>query len=237
MAQGEQQREPAADAKPDDPGLARAALLAGQPGPHRVDVIEGPPPPGAQVAADGQQTPHRPAPVEQVGRHGQVTLARQPVGLVAQVLAHAPRVVDDHNPGHGPPREGTARYAGTRPRALETVTSAITSPQSPGPDGSEHMPKGALIAGSGTHRTPGSGAALARRIRRSARTRRPPGRPSKSRSVIAATEPTSGRRRPLADGVLHAYCLGCLRDPESRAAGPGSPSRKSVAVDHRSMPR
>ncbi len=24
----------------------------------------------------------------------------------------------------------------------------------------------------------------------------------------AATEPTSGRRRPLADGVLHAYCLG-----------------------------
>jgi hypothetical protein len=62
-------------------------------------------------------------------------------------------------------------------------------------------------------------------------------RPSRSRSIIAATEPTSGRRRPLTDGVLHAYCLGCCRDPESRAADPGSPSRKSVAVDHRSTPR
>src|SRR5215472_2352600 len=68
-----------------------------------------------------------------------------------------------------------------------------------------------------------------------ARTPRPPGRPSQSRSVIAATEPTSGRRRPLDDGVLHAYCLGRLRDPENRAADPGSPSRKSVAVDHRSV--
>jgi hypothetical protein len=37
-------------------------------------------------------------------------------------------------------------------------------------------------------------------------------------------------------GVLHAHGLGCLRDPESRAAL-GSPSRKSVAVDHRSVPR
>ena len=49
----------------------------------------------------------------------------------------------------------------------------------------------------------------------------PPGQLSQSRSVIAATEATSGRRRPLADSVLHAYGLGCLRDPESRAAGPG----------------
>jgi signal transduction histidine kinase len=38
-------------------------------------------------------------------------------------------------------------------------------------------------------------------------------------------------------GVLHAYCLGCLRDPESRAADLGSPSRKSVDVGHRSVPR
>ena len=51
---------------------------------------------------------------------------------------------------------------------------------------------------------------------------RPPGQPSQSRSVIAATEPTSGRRRPLAGGLLHAYCLGCLRDPQSRPADPGS---------------
>jgi hypothetical protein len=55
-------------------------------------------------------------------------------------------------------------------------------------------------------------------------------------------EPLTGARPseatiPLADGVLHAYCLGCLRDPESRAADPGSSSRKSVAVDHRSAPQ
>ncbi len=61
----------------------------------------------------------------------------------------------------------------------------------------------------------------------SARTRCAPCRPSQSRSVIAATEATSGRRRPLADGVLHAYGLGCLRDPQSRGGRPeGSPSRK-----------
>ena len=109
MVQGEQQREPAADAKADDPGLARAAPLAGQPGPHGLDILESPPPPGAQVAASGQQAPHRPAPVEQIGRHGQVALARQPVGLVAQVLAHAPGVVNDHNPRPRPAREGAAR--------------------------------------------------------------------------------------------------------------------------------
>jgi hypothetical protein len=34
--------------------------------------------------------------------------------------------------------------------------------------------------------------------------------------VTAATEATSGRRRSLADGVLHAHGLGCLRDHESR---------------------
>ena len=38
-------------------------------------------------------------------------------------------------------------------------------------------------------------------------------------------------------GDLHAYCLGCLRDPESRAADLGNPSRKSVDVGHRSVPR
>jgi hypothetical protein len=57
-----------------------------------------------------------------------------------------------------------------------------------------------------------------------------PGRPSQSHSVIATTEATSGRRRPLADGALHAYGLGCLRDPESRAAAPW------VACHERALP-
>ena len=98
MVQGEQQREPAADAKANDTGLTRAAILARQPGPHGLDILKCPSPPGTQVAADGQQAPHRPAPVEQIGRHGQIALTRQPVGLVAHVLTHAPSVVNDHNP-------------------------------------------------------------------------------------------------------------------------------------------
>jgi len=32
---------------------------------------------------------------------------------------------------------------------------------------------------------------------------------------MAATESMSGRHRPLADGVLRAFGLGCRRDPES----------------------
>ena len=51
-----------------------------------------------------------------------------------------------------------------------------------------------------------------------------------SRSVIAVTAPTSGRRRPLAGSVMQAYCLGCLRDPESRAASqPSCPARSRQA--------
>jgi hypothetical protein len=38
---------------------------------------------------------------------------------------------------------------------------------------------------------------------------------AESRFVIAATKPTSGHRRPLADSGLYAYCLGCPRDPET----------------------
>ena len=40
-------------------------------------------------------------------------------------------------------------------------------------------------------------------------------------------------------GLINATDLdgGCLRDPESRAVGWGNPSRKIVAVDHRSVPR
>ena len=41
-----------------------------------------------------------------------------------------------------------------------------------------------------------------------------------SRSVIAATEPTSGRRRPLADGLLHAYASDVFVIPKA-----GRPAR------------
>jgi hypothetical protein len=75
-----------------------------------------------------------------------------------------------------------------------------------------------------------SDAGLGRPNRRSARTRRPPADRSQSHSVIAAAEATSGRRRPLADGVLHAYGLGCLRDPGSRAVGPGPRHERALPL-------
>jgi hypothetical protein len=56
--------------------------------------------------------------------------------------------------------------------------------------------------------------------------------------ITTAARAASGHNNPDATpGVLHAYCLGCLRDPESRAADLGNPSRKSVDVGHRSVPR
>ncbi len=55
MAWGQQQREPAADAEPDDPDPARAAILSGQPGARGVHVLECPSPPGPQIPADGAQ--------------------------------------------------------------------------------------------------------------------------------------------------------------------------------------
>jgi hypothetical protein len=60
---------------------------------------------------------------------------------------------DDHNPRLRPRTQGCRQIGGHLPTRERYLGHA--SPQSPGPDGSEHMPKGALIAGTGTHRTPG----------------------------------------------------------------------------------
>ena len=84
MAGGEHQREPAADAIADHLDPARAPVYAGQPGTHRLDVVERPPSPGTQIPADRPQAGQLPAPEEQVRRDGQVSFARQPVSLVAQ---------------------------------------------------------------------------------------------------------------------------------------------------------
>src|SRR5262249_39246886 len=117
-------------------------------------------------------------------------------------------------PARGPGRQAApvrvpAVPAGTQPKPgprgqPRPAPRAATPPHRPGPQA-----RSAWLGRGQAGRNPG-------RIRTGrARTRRPPGRPSQSRSVIAATEATAGRRRPLADGVLHAYGTGCLRDPEA----------------------
>ena len=60
------------------------------------------------------------APEEQVGRHGQIALRRQPVGLIAQIVTHPQDIGDDH---HARPRtravgHGEIRRHVTRDRDL-----------------------------------------------------------------------------------------------------------------------
>jgi hypothetical protein len=68
-------------------------------------------------------------------------------------------------------------------------------------------------------------------------TRHPPGRPSRSRTVIVATAATSGRRRPLADGVRTHTASDVFVILKAGRPPWGIPSRKSIAVEHRSVPR
>ena len=67
----------------------------------------------SRITATMHDSFHRPS--EQVGRDGLVTLARQPVDLVAQVLAHPHRVMNDNDTG---PR--------TRPSRRAHVDSELT---------------------------------------------------------------------------------------------------------------
>jgi len=126
--------------------------------------------------------------------------------------------------GRHPP--GTRRTADTSPPDLYTPARP-TRPRLRTPicQPSCHPSRTRRIC---TRQTVRPGMPSCTRTRQGARTRRPP--PESITLGGSATEPTSGRRRPLADGVPHAYCLGCLRDPESRAADLGSPSRTSVAL-------
>jgi glyoxylase-like metal-dependent hydrolase (beta-lactamase superfamily II) len=60
----------------DHADLARALIMARQPGPHAVDVVERPPAARRDLAHDGPQAAEPAPPVVQVGRRGQVSLAR-----------------------------------------------------------------------------------------------------------------------------------------------------------------
>jgi hypothetical protein len=84
---------------PIHPDGACASFLAGKPTAHGLDVIERPSPASAQVAAEGDQAGHRPAPKEEVRRDSQESFLRQPVGLVPQILAHPERIVDHDDAG------------------------------------------------------------------------------------------------------------------------------------------
>ena len=97
VAGGEREGKPAAHAEADHADLAGAIRPSRQPGADSLDIVVGPPLPRAQIADDRAHAGDPPAPREQIGRHGQEPLPRQPVGLVSQIGAHSTDVVDHHN--------------------------------------------------------------------------------------------------------------------------------------------
>src|SRR5664280_2393430 len=90
------------------------------------------------------------APLEEVGCHGQIALARQPVDLVAQVLAHAPGVVDDHNPRPRSLIRSRRQIRGHLSASTRDFRLGHHVSSTLGTRRSEHMPKGALLAVSGS---------------------------------------------------------------------------------------
>jgi len=100
-ARGTQQRETAAHAEPDDPGLARAIGPPGQEALRRVECREGRAaarlelPEGAAHAAGPGLAP------EQVGRQRQVAMGSELIGLTPDVVVQAEHLVDDD---HARPR-------------------------------------------------------------------------------------------------------------------------------------
>ena len=124
MARSEHQRVAAALAEADHADLARAVVSFGKPVARGVEVAErlrlhtwgsrvsqDPPVDGPDLADEGDHAGDPPPPVVEVRRHGEVSLARQPVRLVSQVAAHAKGVVDnnDTRPGTRAGRRGQVR--------------------------------------------------------------------------------------------------------------------------------
>src|ERR1022692_347931 len=100
----EQQSESATHAEADDAGASGAAGLEREPGAGGFDVAEGGSRPGGfpardQIANDGTDTRDLPGMVE-VGGDGEEALGGKPIGLVAEVLAHAGGGVKDDDDGY-----------------------------------------------------------------------------------------------------------------------------------------
>ena len=88
MAGREHQREATAHAEADYADLARTVIPMREPGAHDVDIIEGPGPCHFARRALRRAGTRFSCPAEQVGCRRQVSLVRQPVGLVPQVRRH-----------------------------------------------------------------------------------------------------------------------------------------------------
>ena len=113
MVDGEEQREAAAHAEPDDTDLAGAVVTCREPRTHRVDVVEGAALAGGQVTERRHHAGDTVAACVEVGCDGEIPVGREPVGVLTRVGRHAEGVVDDDDarPGTG------ARRLGEMPRS------------------------------------------------------------------------------------------------------------------------
>ena len=59
------------------------------------DLVVGPAVAGSHIAHDRDDAGCSSSPMEEIGRRNEVSLAREPIGLVPQILVHPEDVVDD----------------------------------------------------------------------------------------------------------------------------------------------
>ncbi len=104
----ERHREAPAHAEPDHADATGARRLRRQPGTDHLDVVEGGPAPGGDLAHRGAHAGELAPGAVEVGRGDQEPLAGEPVGVLAERLGHAEGVVEDDHPGHGPAPAGLA---------------------------------------------------------------------------------------------------------------------------------
>jgi len=93
----EQQRERTSHAEPDDPNLASASFLLRKEGARSFNIGEEFPLAGRSISDDRNDASNLAPRMEQIGSDRQISLARKPISMVPQVLAHARRIVQhDH---------------------------------------------------------------------------------------------------------------------------------------------
>src|SRR6266516_734747 len=133
-----QQREAAAHAEADHPGLAGAVGARGQPAAARVQDLEGRTRPGLQLPEHAADAAQPELAVEQVGCQRQVAERGQPVRVGPGVRVQAERLVDHHHArprslramrygevgGRGPDRDISHRYTLRQPGTQ--VPSSVT---------------------------------------------------------------------------------------------------------------
>lgn len=96
FTRGQLQRKPASHAETDHADTPGTINLPAEPVPCSPDIGGYIPLPGQVVEDHRAQAFQQRAAMEQVRRRHEITFAREPVGLIARIAAHADRVMNHH---------------------------------------------------------------------------------------------------------------------------------------------